>query len=350
MKSSAGAEAVPVAPAWQEQPGIAGVERHWATLRGAAGEGEAAALTWNLLCRARDAADAERVEQWLWKLGPRHPARVFIAVPGEGAAHYRVAADRGGSELVEVRVAPERVPGLVTPLLAGDLPVLLLWHGPSPEANREFQAWAALADRVLVDGHHCGLTAVRLQQLASALPSRAQLNDLCWSRLTPWRQLVCQGLEAQPAAADQLAQVRIEGACELSAALFAGWLTRQLDWKPQQSTGPGLLRLRAGGRDRLLQLVHSADNRAPLHRIGLTSEDGQLTVTVEHRGAHVALSIHERGALVGHWAGPAADSELLRQDCDSLSEELSIQGHDTVFPQVLAGAAELMNCLETHAA
>lgn len=364
-------------------------ERQWAALRQPApparaghGNGEAPetdqdgrVLTLNLIIRASDAADAEFMAGCVWELGPRHPARAFLVIPqAQGGSRLRVAAQAQGAEMLEIALAPERAASVVTPLLQSDLPTVLIWRGASPLGNPEFQHWAAMADRVLIDAHQLHLNLDQLAALAQELPRTARLTDLTWTRLTPWRQLLCQGLEVHPGSAGQITRVVIgpghpgksqatdgEHTGELAAALLAGWLAHQLGWVPQQRLSPQHLRMARPqaastgaqpGAAVQLEFEPAPEQidspRGRLLRHFGVEINPDISVEIQHHGPHLSLSVRNAGEVIGHWAGATAPNH--RSDPDLLCEELSVYGSDPLFLEALESGRSILSCLQRKTA
>ncbi|MGH9484196.1 MAG: glucose-6-phosphate dehydrogenase assembly protein OpcA [Terriglobales bacterium] len=343
---------------WQEGK-LSRLEWQWRELRQAEGLAQPRALALNLICRAHDAADGARMAAQLWELGSRHPARVFLITPGEGTAQVRVAAQAAGSEMVELRGAPELAASLVAPLLACDLPALLLWRGSDPTGNGEFMGWAALAERVLVDAHRLGLPAAKLAALAQQLPANATIGDLTWTRLTPWRHLLCQGLEgglAKPAGIEAVTIAaggigdHADSGGSLAATMFAGWMAQKLQWQPGQRTSEGLRLNRPLGPPVLLRFEPASVHECLLKRVRLEGGSPQEAITIEHRGPHVAVTITQGSSVVGEWMGTSAGETLLRGEAATLSEELAIHQKDHLFLQALERGLALMAGWEAAAA
>ncbi|MGH9488434.1 MAG: glucose-6-phosphate dehydrogenase assembly protein OpcA [Terriglobales bacterium] len=338
---------------------LATLEGQWRGLRQADGMAQPRALTLNLICRANDGADAERVAQVLWELGPRHPARVFLLRPEPGPLRVRLAAHPGGSEMAELSGTAAGVASVVAPLVASDLPVLLLWRCGDPAASPEFEAWARLANRVLVDAHRLHLPAARLAALARSMPATATLGDLTWTRLTPWRQLLCQGLEgelANPAAIESVtvAAGGIGDAADcggsLAATMFAGWMAQKLQWQPGHRTPEGLRLTRPEGGNVLLRFEAASAHECLLKRVVIEGGSPHAAVAIEHRGPYVAVTVTQRGAVVGEWMGASAGENLLRGEEATLSEELSIHHADHLYQQSLERGLALMAGWEAAAA
>lgn len=346
---------------WSDVDAARAIEPRWAELREEEGDKQARALTLNLICRARDAADAEQMAQCLWMLGPRHPARVFLVAPGEarpnGGMHLRTAAHPRGSELVGMEGAPERAASIIAPLLASDLPVVMLWRGGAAHANPEFHDWAAMADRILVDAHCMRLRPAELAALAQEVPARAGLSDLTWARLTPWRQLLCQGLEADLDGFRRLRRVDItaghgrkEGA-SLAATLFAGWMAHLLQWNPMGRLGADALQLSdAAGGELVLrfQPCPAEEKHGLLRRLVVVGEENDLSVVIQHRGERLAMSVERRGRALGAWTGPRTGQG--RDEAETLSEELSIHGSEALYQQSLERGLALLAHMEAPAA
>lgn len=341
---------------WTEATSTAAVEEQWVALRQDEEGGQGRALTLNLICRAQDAADAARMAESLWGLGPRHPARVFLLTPGAAGKAIYLAADPHGSELMELAVAPERAASpvsVVAPLLVSDLPVVLLWRGGDPQGSPEFHEWAAMADRVLVDAHRMRLDAARLGALGRELPGRTDLNDLTWTRLTPWRQLLCQGLETEAEGFRHIRRISITAGhgqkptASLAATLFAGWLAHLLQWTPEERLGPDALRLRdgAGGEVVLrLQPCPSEERHGLLRRLVVEGEENEMSVVIQHRGERLAMNVRGGGRLLGEWSGPA--SAAARGEMETLCEELSVHGRDGLYQDALERGLALVGAME----
>lgn len=343
---------------WSAVADAGEIVRRWAELGNDDGDerglAQGRALTLNLICRARDAADAERAAGWLWKLGLRHPARVLIVAPVAGAApRARVAAHPRGSEMVEVRLAPERAASWVAPLLASDLPVVLYWRGGGPGDGSDFGPLAAMANRVLVDAHSMHLSAQRLADLIAGLRPTSHLTDLTWTRLTPWRQLLCQGLEAERDGFRRISRVSItagHGQCatdSLAAILLAGWMAQQLQWGSETALGSQALRLQGAAGTAVtvrFQPCPSEERHGLLRRLVVEGEENGMSVVIQHRGQHLSMNVRGGGRLLGEWAAPA--SGATRSEATMLSEEFGIHAADALFLNSLRRGLELIAPLE----
>ncbi|MGH9466002.1 MAG: glucose-6-phosphate dehydrogenase assembly protein OpcA [Terriglobales bacterium] len=343
---------------WQEGR-VAKLESQWRALRQSDGLAQPRALALNLICRAHDGADAERMAEHLWELGPRHPARVFVIRPGEGAARARMAAHPCGAEILELSGAPERCASIVATLLACDLPTLLLWRSGDPSGNPEFMVWASLATRVLVDAHRLRLSAARLAELAHTMPANTTVGDLTWTRLTPWRQLLCQGLEGELADPGDIDTVTIaaggignpsDSGGSLAATMFAGWIAQKLQWLPGQRTAEGLRLTRPQAGPVLLRFEAANLHECLLRRVVVEGGTPRAAVAIEHRGPYVAVTVTQHGSVVGEWMGASAGESLLRGETETLCEELSIHRVDRLYQLSLERGLALMAGWEAAAA
>jgi hypothetical protein len=334
---------------WHALPSLEGVERRWAALRS-----HGRALTANLICRVNDAEDAERVAAFLAQIGPRHPSRIFLVSPGrEGAAmQARVAAQSPGSEFVQIGIAPNRARSLVQPLLAADLPVVLLWRSDSSgggSKESELAQWSAIADQVLLDAYRMGLSAEELAQLQTKLGDHVAVRDLTWTRLTPWRQLICQGLETMPDAWGNIAQVSITSGHRrqgerpgLATTLLAGWLGHQLQWVSEGSQ----VHSPSGKKIGLRFGTCPAEEKHGLFRRLVVECDGPkqgLSVVIQHRGERLTLDVHSGTRKLGEWSSAAIGE--LRSQVDTLDEELSVGGGDPLYQAALKRGVALLSGL-----
>ncbi|HET9784667.1 MAG TPA: glucose-6-phosphate dehydrogenase assembly protein OpcA, partial [Terriglobales bacterium] len=302
---------------------IAALEAQWRALRETSEEAPAHALALNLICRVADAADAERMAQHLWKLGRRHPARVFLVHAAEegGPDRVRLAACADGSELVELQLEPRRAASVVMPHLAGDLPVVLLWRGSDPRGDAEFRLWSGLANRVLLDAQRLRLSSAQVAALAHELPAGATLGELTWSRLTPWRLLLCQGLEGELAAPEGIREVSIAAGGlgaggSLAATLFTGWLAEKLGWRPLVVSTEGLLCSRPAGEPVRIRFAPANQHECLLRQVVVRG--ATTAVIIEHHGPHVSMTVTRDGATMGQWIGSSPGETILRSDNDTL--------------------------------
>jgi glucose-6-phosphate dehydrogenase assembly protein OpcA len=232
--------------------------------------------TVNVIVAVDTKDDAKRCEETLSQLSDYSPSRVLILVRnGRPAKSKTYSVSVKVEEREHTRgVAPVRLetitilapPGndqslasLSSPLLIPDLPdVLYVPYGPLAN-NLLVSSLFELVDILIVDSIWPLDTGATLAVLADTRTRQdvRDINDMAWSRLLVWRQLVAQFFD-QPAALDALdtiEEVQItylpvtkEGRCGRSSALLlAGWLATRLGWR-----APGeLVSFRNGWRSTL---------------------------------------------------------------------------------------------------
>ncbi|HEX3732872.1 MAG TPA: glucose-6-phosphate dehydrogenase assembly protein OpcA [Mycobacteriales bacterium] len=113
------------------------------------------------------------------------------------------------------------------PLLAPDVPVVTWWQGPAPERIAR-DPLGVFSERRITDSarHNDPLVGLR-QRAVDYVPGD---TDMAWSRITGWRCLLADALDAEYIPATK---INIEaGAGNASVALLAGWLQGRLGVTP----------------------------------------------------------------------------------------------------------------------
>lgn len=191
-------------------------------------------------------AEAHHIDD-LWKAvtGIR-PGRVII-IEADPDAPPRIDAwvsifchaNRGQQlcgELIHLRTGGSlrrEIHGLVTGLLAPDLPVYLFWMAVPDPLDHLLSRLIREVDRLLVDSDITGQG--RLWSLAGF--ADVSLGDLAWERLAPWRQMLADlwdyygTLPAQDQVHALEITVNSKGVSPgVQALLFVGWLADRLGW------------------------------------------------------------------------------------------------------------------------
>jgi glucose-6-phosphate dehydrogenase assembly protein OpcA len=195
-----------------------------------------------------DAEFRGEIENRLQRVGRYHPSRLVLCAvePGRtkldawaGIGTDDAAAQPGhiavAHERVEVLVGPQHLATLdriVDPLLVPDL-ATMVWaphgHGDAVDALRR------LAQIILIDSQDEPDVADALDRAAD-LAETAYLVDLSWLRSTPWRERVAAIFDppAYRGALSAISAVTVRHREDslASAALFCGWLSSRLGWKP----------------------------------------------------------------------------------------------------------------------
>jgi glucose-6-phosphate dehydrogenase assembly protein OpcA len=195
-----------------------------------------------------DAEFRGEIENRLERVGRYHPSRLVLCAVEEGRTKLDAWAGIGteddkaepghiavAHERVEVTVGEQHLKALdriVDPLLVPDL-ATMVW---APHGHDEgVDSLRRLAQIILIDSQDQPDVSSGLKRAAD-LSQEAYLVDLAWLRSTPWRERVAATFD--PPAYRPLLQaiagvtVRHREDSLASAALFVGWLSSRLDWKP----------------------------------------------------------------------------------------------------------------------
>jgi glucose-6-phosphate dehydrogenase assembly protein OpcA len=220
------------------------------------------AATFNLVVVAPSEDEGQAAANVLAAVGTEHPARVLIVcaesdaapAPLEAWVAMHCRAIGGGAQVcgehvvIVKRGEPERLAGLVTPLLLPDCPVIAWWRGgPGPAA--EILDRLAL-DALLLDGARFEPAELRRWAARFGGDGRIPLGDLAWERTADWRRWTADAFEPAELreACWRLSSVAIAGrrATGMDGLLYAGWLASRLDWRRAPAGPSGMLRGRDG--------------------------------------------------------------------------------------------------------
>lgn len=220
------------------------------------------AWTWTLVAQVRGEAELRRVKRLIDEAAPALPGRVIVlcesdpeGTPGVFAAdeaplrafvEANVRTGAGGRRemvgeeitLEAQRMETRRLPGLVRSLLLPDLPTAMFVPGPAvplrdilTEADRLVIDTGRLADGAALREFGRGLITA-LSERGQADPRAAEVADLGWLRLQPWRLAVAAIFDAPEALADlpslDEVEIRHRPGAEAPALLLWGWLLCRL--------------------------------------------------------------------------------------------------------------------------
>ena len=213
-----------------------GVLRHQSTDRNTA---RTAVMT--LIAVAPEDEQAYGATRALRALGGHHPARIIILRPDPyeaatldaRATLFAVNTDSHLINFEEVTLwvrgqAANHLDSLVEAFTLSDLPVALWYVNSVPEPTDPL---LTVASAVLLDSRDAEGQLRGLLELAR----RRTVVDLSWTRLAPWRELLA-GLFDPPdgrAWLDGVRDVEVLGKTG-PRHLLGGWLTSQLDLRPNQ--------------------------------------------------------------------------------------------------------------------
>ncbi|MBW4637710.1 MAG: glucose-6-phosphate dehydrogenase assembly protein OpcA [Gloeocapsa sp. UFS-A4-WI-NPMV-4B04] len=132
--------------------------------------------------------------------------------------------------------ALERVGGMITALLIGDLPKFLWWKA-TPDPNHSlFKRLALVCSSVIVDSSQFTETEADLGRLQELIEAGTPVADLNWRRLSAWQELTAEAFDPpeRRAALNEVDRVTIdyEKGNPAQALMFLGWLASRLQWHP----------------------------------------------------------------------------------------------------------------------
>ena len=343
----------------------------------------------NLVVYAEGEEMADRISAVIARLSQRHPSRAIVLLDaglGEGgvelveawvsAACYRTR--EGGRhvcwEQVTVPARGEAIGLLHTAamrLMVPELPTVLWWPGEPRLRGHTFNKLGEVSDFVLVDSAGFSDPLAGILALSEVVADRSRnfdLEDLNWSRLTPWREVTAE-LFDDPMRVSWLERIdrvvveygsedtyeRPKRALEPAAAralLFVAWLASRLGWRlehDQWESGDGSLstRLRRAAAQvpdtiEIVLVPGQTPCDVPGGLIAVRLHVGPVVVSVARMDeACVCAARVKRGA---------ADDELVRTVDVSprpedrlLSDELDLLGADPVYEDALMMAAALVS-------
>lgn len=132
--------------------------------------------------------------------------------------------------------ALERVGGMITALLIGDLPKFLWWKATPDLNNSLFKRLATVCNSVIVDSSQFNETEANLLSLQELLKAGTPVADLNWRRLSAWQELTAEAFDPpeRRAALSEVDRVTIdyEKGNPAQALMFLGWLASRLQWHP----------------------------------------------------------------------------------------------------------------------
>lgn len=248
---------------------------------------------------------------------------------------------------IEARAdAADRVPGVVLPLLAPDVPVAIWLPSGHPAEHPALARLADVADRLIFDsatfdGRERGLAA-----LTGLLDADTGVSDLAWGRLTPWRELVAQFFDA-PAMRVHLAEIeRVRVTVPVAAdgtgdrgqaLLLLGWLASQLGWQLGERGGR---MLRSDGGAALVEVVPVAGPAPADDRVAALAIAARRAQFVVAR-ASGADTVVTRARAAGAWPIQRTVRIERLDDAALLAGELQVLGRDQSFESALRVAAAL---------
>lgn len=181
------------------------------------------------------------------------PSRILLIVAhpqGEDHLSSQVTAEtlQGGEleifcEVIRLEVGGaflERIPFLVLPQLLPDLPTHLLWASSDLRDQGVLIPLERIAKRVIFDSERISnLREFSLSILHLLSQFHAEVSDLNWSALRPWRHLLANqfATDKELRSLEEATLIRLtyamdhQNLSEIEAAYLQAWLATQLNWK-----------------------------------------------------------------------------------------------------------------------
>lgn len=310
----------------------------WTELsRDPSGEGDGAlrACSMTLVTLAEESEDFSGLGETIAALMPEHPARtILVRLKGAGE---RTLSERVFSqcwrpfgqkrqvccEQVEINASDAALgdlPSVILPLAVPDLPTIVWCRSARVAAMREFDAIAAMAQRVIVDGRQLPTAQDALALIDKIASKGTRVADLAWTRLTRARAMLSQVFENRQHLAElpRTSKVTVTsvGTPPVSAWYFGAWV---MDVLNDIGIHPEFRMEHKD--DHLPGRLHSIELAGPDWSAVLTRYDHRLIITVD-------------GLSQCSPVPPDTDYSVMR-------EELRIVGRDEVFERTLASAQRL---------
>lgn len=136
------------------------------------------------------------------------------------------------------KAALERVSGIVSSLMIGDLPKFVWWKAtPNPE-QALFRQLAETSNCLIVDSSYFSEVESELNKIQEITESGKYIADLNWHRLSPWQELTAEAFDP-PERRDSLTEIDHisidhERGNAAQALLFLGWFASRLGWSPMR--------------------------------------------------------------------------------------------------------------------
>ena len=190
--------------------------------------------------------------------------------------------------------ALERVSGLISELMIGELPKFLWWKA-TPDPNYGlFKRLASLSNSVIIDSSTFRHPEADMSQVLTLMDEGIPIADLNWRRLAAWQELTAEAFDPpdRRAALREVDKVTIdyEKGNQAQALMFLSWLASRLQWRPISYEQEG------GDYD--------------IRRVKLTTADGR-PVEAELAGIPVA----DAGEVAGDLISLRLGSTNMEADC-----------------------------------
>jgi glucose-6-phosphate dehydrogenase assembly protein OpcA len=370
-----------------------------ANARSLAAGGQAAARTsvLTLVIYANTDDQAQRGLSAVRALTGQHPSRCAIIAP--------LAADAGGKALeafiqthsegmggsmsygeeIVLRAttsASEHLAGAILPLILSGLPAFLWWQGEPPWRAQLFEATIDGFDRLLVDTSEMARpeqALVALDDVVRRKKASIAISDFSFARLNPWRELVAQFFDSPEIlpyvhGIDRLAIEYAAGEINqpsnaAQAYYFAGWLASRLGWsifgaspsQPVDGAREHSMRDSAGRKISLEINPRYGVPVTPWFELSQREPDAKTVgpgalmsvyLRAQHDGATASFSVAREATDLRNASTSSRAPQVITPsktihmpslgESATLADELQDAGHETLFEESLALAAQLL--------
>jgi glucose-6-phosphate dehydrogenase assembly protein OpcA len=268
----------------------------------------------NLAVYSEEPGSLEKNTQLIARIAENHACRAIVIGANCAAQEDRVEAwisahchvsQAGSKQICSEQISfrlegpcTKLLPSIVFSHLDSDLPFYLWWQSEFREPM-DSQLWAWV-DRLIYDSQTWENFSGQMRLVECAQQEAKQrivLCDLNWTRLDKMRLAIAQFFD-HPASHHRLAKidkVRIDFApgFRSTAALFAGWLGAQLNWRAEKAESSHELRF-IGPSGRKIDIQLRERERQAVHEVALTT--GDIEFRVNHAKCDDLLEV-SRGKL-----------------------------------------------------
>jgi 6-phosphogluconolactonase len=330
----------------------------WAEI--AEAEGQSAILRATTLTLVLYTNDPESAPGLIGQISQAHPCRtIVIEVDGNlpealtatptvfchptlgGEARTQVCCEE---IVIEAgRDAVTRIPGAVQALLLPDLPVYVFHRSGISQFDPIIKNLMDAIDGLIVDSSTFEDMAAGMRSMIALRDTahfHAQLFDLNWERLLPWRRALSQAFDGS-FERNMLKSIReveiVHRDARAQALLYFGWLVSRLGWQLIAGGDVNTWTARSSHGEIALRLKPVNSGVGGLQKVSITTDEHPLSVSFSD---DKSCLITQDGRVITMRMPPTGDGALI-------SLILDTPDHDAIFDEALSMAVMLAS--EMHA-
>lgn len=252
---------------------------------------------------------------------------------------------------------PELV-SVVLPLTVSGLPIYLWWRAASFALPAYFDQVLRVTQHLIVDSSRFAVARANLNALSAWVEKHAgriRVSDLNWTRMTPWREVVAQAFDSPDRLPylHRIREVHIEYELESSrlaaqraqSLLMTGWLATRLGWEFRRAESRG------DNQPRTFYF-QSGGGEVKVERNACNVEGGGggvcFKLVIQADGARFSFTRGVDGKAVQTIAEVPSLPRIartvrieVRDEVETLNDELMQAGHDIIYEQTLALVARM---------